>query len=146
MTSILLFSLTLVFGSPSALASGKTPGGMALESVLQECYRSTLDMQPRTDLKVNGRILTAAQARNVQWISRCVLPNLPGTKEERLTLVARSTWWSLREGILDLQSERLFRYSSCHENGRDRRRSDQPLYNCPTSIWQVGIAAGQVAN
>lgn len=95
---------------------------------------------------MNGHVLNAPEARNVQWIGECVAPFLPGTPDERAAVAARTTWWALREGVLEMTGERLFGYSNCHENGKDRHRTTQPGYNCGTNIWQVGMAAGQVAN
>jgi hypothetical protein len=34
----------------------------------------------------------------------------------------------------------------CRTVGRDRNRSNRPLYDCPTNTWQVGIAGAQPAN
>ncbi|MBS1963252.1 MAG: hypothetical protein JST04_13640 [Bdellovibrionales bacterium] len=119
----------------------------ALKAELGDCLKPPAATDAPGEFPVvNGHALTAAQASNVAWIARCVVPLLPGAASERAHAVALTTWWSLREGILDLTGSRAFRYSNCHENGADRSRSNLPMYDCPTSIWQVGLAAGQVAN
>ena len=122
------------------------PPAVDLASILKECYQADLGLPVKTNLKVNGHVLNATEAKNVQWIGHCVVPNLPGTAEKRADVAAKTTWWSLREGILDRSGTDAFRYANCHERGKDRIRSTTPLYNCPTNLWQVGIAAGQVMN
>jgi hypothetical protein len=130
-------------------------------TLLKECATPTLSGSPRTNIKVNNHILNPTEARNVQWVNRCILPNLPGSAEEQAIVAAKTTWWALREGIMDIETEKVFRYSNCTEpvgmkcdkhhrhckpKFKDRVRSSLPLWNCPTNIWQVGISAGQVAN
>lgn len=129
------------------------PPYVDLAPILKDCYRADLDLPVKTGLKVNGHPLNSVQAKNIQWISRCVVPYLAGDQETRLTVAARTTWWALREGILSRQIDRAFRYANCHEkaahgkkHGVDRGRTDFPLYVCPTNTWQVGLAAGQVMN
>lgn len=120
---------------------------IALKAQVGDCLNppSAADA-PAAEWTVNGYVLTPVQAANVGWIARCAVPFLPGTLAERAHAAALTTWWSLREGVLDLSGYRAFRYSNCHEAGADHSRTNQPLYDCPTSIWQVGVAAGQVAN
>ncbi len=113
---------------------------------LRECYSPDLGLSVKKNLRVNGHLLTPTEAKNVQWIEHCVLPYLPGNLAERADVAAKTTWWSLREGILDRAGSNAFRYANCHENGKDHLRSDEPLHNCPTNLWQVGLAAGQVMN
>ncbi|MBC7385179.1 MAG: hypothetical protein H7301_03325 [Cryobacterium sp.] len=115
-------------------------------NTLEECYTRPDATGTGGTLTVNGFALSDIQAKNVRFIARCVMPLLPGTSEQKTLTAARATWWSLREGILDLPGARSARYSNCHENGRDRTRSNLPLYSCPSSIWQVGMAAAQVSN
>ncbi len=118
-----------------------------LQPVVKDCYRADLGLPVPKNLKVNGHVLNATEAKNVQWIALCVVPYLPGSAGEQVETAAKTTWWALREGILDRTAENLFRYSNCHEkNGKDKIRSSTPLYDCPTNIWQVGMPAGQVAN
>ncbi len=120
-----------------------------LKAQLADCFTPPDAAAPNDayrEVTVNGQVLTPIQVANVAWISRCVVPRLPGTPAEQANAAAITTWWSLREGILDLPGQHAFRYSNCHEQGHDRARSNYPMYQCPTSIWQVGIAAAQVAN
>lgn len=117
-----------------------------LRSILKDCYSSNLKVAPLEGFQVNGHALNPSQAKNVQWIAECVVPNLPGSREQQAEVAARTTWWALREGVLDRTGARLFGYSNCHERGKDQLRTKQPGYNCSTNIWQVGMAAGQVAN
>lgn len=143
-----------LFSHPSHAASANP-----LKKLLGECYEPTLPESAgdSEDIYVNHHKLSEAQAQNVRWISHCVVPFLPGTLPEKIDLAAKVTWWTLREGTLEMNAEKLFRYSNCHEKARvtkkgkhirgvDTIRSNWPLYNCSTNIWQVGIMAGQVAN
>ena len=118
-----------------------------LKSILKDCYSSSVaGMDAGAKLVVNGHRLNQPETANVQWIKNCVVPFLPGSADERATLAARVAWWSLREGTLELSRENSFRYSLCHESGKDHSRTGSPLYRCGGNIWQVGIASGQVAN
>jgi hypothetical protein len=118
-----------------------------LKTLLGKCYFSDLHEPTPTNLVVNGHTLNVAEAKNVQWIHECVLPFLPGTLDDRLTNLAEVTWWSLREGVMELSDQKVFRYSLCHDpDGVDRSRSTTPLYDCGTNIWQVGLSAGQSIN
>lgn len=135
--------MVLIALSNSMVLADESP---VLRSILKDCYSANLKIAPLEKFHVNGHLLNPSQAKNVQWIGECVVPFLPGTREERAEVAARTTWWALREGVLDRTGDRLFGYSNCHENGRDQLRTKQPGYNCSTNIWQVGMAAGQVAN
>jgi hypothetical protein len=100
-----------------------------LQTLLGDCYTSALNEPIRTDLVVNGHTLMAVESKNIQWTKKCVLPFLPGTLADRIKNVSEVSWWALREGVLGLANNRLFRYSLCHEpvNG-DRRHDTEPLY------------------
>jgi hypothetical protein len=120
---------------------------VVMKAELGDCLNPpTLADAPTEPMTVNGHVLTPIQAANVAWIAKCVVPLLPGVASERARNAALTAWWSLKEGILDLTGYHAFRYSNCHERGADHSRSNLPMYNCPGSIWQVGFAAGQVAN
>ncbi len=122
-------------------AAARTP----LEA-LEACSRS-LELEPQdVSFVVNGRALTETQAEHVEWVKRCVVPIWSASRRDAAEAAARATWWALREGILDLNGSSAHRYSNCHEHGRDRLRSSQPLYRCSGNIWQVGLAAVQVPN
>jgi hypothetical protein len=155
---LILCSFGAYFYAPDSALAGEHAASAAMEialvsdEALKEGVGDCMNPPDPSDsatpsLTVNGHRLSAAQSANVNWIARCVVPMLPGTVAEQAHAAALSTWWSLREGILDIPGMKAFRYSNCHElDGHDHTRSNQALYNCPTSIWQVGIAAGQVAN
>lgn len=148
--------VSMLILSVGALANecsrGEEPGEgislapMILQSILKDCFSSDLKMSSLKNLFVNGHVLNESEAKNVQWIGECVVPFLPGTREQQAEVAARTTWWALREGNLELTGKHLFGYSNCHEKGKDRLRTNQPGYDCGTNIWQVGIAGGQVAN
>lgn len=144
---VFYLAVLIAISSFSAMADESTTSSSAtLRSILKGCYSSDLALLPLEGFRVNGHVLNASEAKNVQWIAECVVPFLPGTPEQRAEVAARTTWWALREGVLERTGARLFGYSNCHENGKDQLRTKQPDYNCSTNIWQVGMAAGQVAN
>ena len=94
-------------------------------------------------LVVNGNTLSANQESRVRWIASNTVPRLSGTRDERLTKASRVTWWSLKEGVLDLTNPHA--YSNCHFSTGDARIG--PLETCPSgNPWQVGIAGVQVPN
>ena len=118
-----------------------------LQTLLGDCYTTTLNEPLHSDFIVNGHTLNATESKNIQWLRKCVLPFLPGSLDSRLTILSETSWWSLKEGVLELADDHVFRYSLCHDpDGVDRTRSTTPLYDCGTNIWQVGIAAGQTIN
>lgn len=113
---------------------------------LDLCSRS-LELEPRdVSFAVNGKPLSETQAEHVEWVRRCVVPIWSASRPDAAEAAARATWWALREGIFDLNGTSAHRYSNCHEQGRDRLRSSQPLYRCSGTTWQVGLAAVQVPN
>jgi hypothetical protein len=104
---------------------------------------------PPTVASVNSVALTKQQDEMVRFIAAKVRPKLPGGLDSQVEVAARSTWWTLKEGVLDF--ERPFEFSSCTippktqaEKARDVRL--QPLEVCPGTVWQVGIGAVQVKN
>ncbi|CAG8586303.1 8505_t:CDS:2 [Acaulospora morrowiae] len=97
---------------------------------------------------VNGYNLNADQEKWVRWIKQWTLPNLPKDNPNAtpLQMVARVTWWALREGVLDEKNP--FSYSNCEYSSGQKIIG--PLEVCPQwksyRAWQVGIAAVQVQN
>jgi hypothetical protein len=89
-------------------------------------------------LVVNGRTLDATQESRVRWIASNTVPRVPGTRDERLVKSARVTWWSLKEGVLNVSNPHS--YSNC---GGTRLA---PLSGCSATTWQAGIAGAQVWN
>ncbi len=111
------------------------------------CFHYKVSAEPLRAQTLNGYSLNSNELENLHWIKKCVLPHLPGSAASRIKNVAQVSWWSLREGVLELNGERLFRYANCHfSRTGDRVVSNLPLWNCETNIWQVGIMAGQVMN
>lgn len=89
-------------------------------------------------LVVNGHRLSANADEAVRWIAANTMPRLQGTLSDRLTLASRVSWWSLKEGVLELDNPHSF--SNCGDYDRN------PLAQCTAALWQVGIAAAQVEN
>ena len=150
--TILIFSLSLLFGcttlqrNPAATIMVAQPTNLQIN--LKECFSPELNIPLKNNLEVNGYDLEETQAKNIQWISHCVRPFLPGTKEQQSDIAAKATWWALREGVLDFTTMQAVRFSSCDAGGsRDRNQSNSPTMGCVRGhAWQVGMAAGQVPN
>ncbi len=141
--TLALLSLTVLsFGTSfDARAYGNTA---VLKSILKECYSGAAIPSTEENPTVNGHALSDEETQNVRWIGRCVLPFLSGTKPEKAEMLAKATWWALREGNLGLTGAKIHRYSICHgRDDRDHVKSKFPLYVCPTDTWQVGMASGQ---
>lgn len=89
-------------------------------------------------LVVNGYRISADEEKWVRWIAANTVPRIAGTRATRLTNASRATWWSLKEGVLEIDN--VHPYSNCG-------RHLGPLEVCPAGqAWQVGIAAVQVPN
>jgi hypothetical protein len=95
---------------------------------------------------LNGHTLDANQSKQIKYIADSVLPLLKGTPDEKASLAARVTWWSLKEGVLGLTEQPYdpFGYSNCG-SGSGNTHIDI-VAPCSASTWQVGIAAVQVTN
>ena len=105
-------------------------------------FSSAKRAKPALDpLVVNGRALNPLEAKWVRHIAAKVLPALPGSPSEQRAMAARVTWWSLKEGILDVRNP--FAYSNCNSSSGDALIG--ALETCgPNRAWQVGIGAVQV--
>jgi hypothetical protein len=91
---------------------------------------------------VRGTKLGTTQSKWVSQIGKQIVPEMRGTRSERLDKAAYVAWWSLKEGVLDLDN--ALAYSNCHFP------PDQhigPLSVCPNAnnAWQVGISGVQAA-
>lgn len=99
---------------------------------------------PLDGYTVNGHILNATERKWVRYIGRTVVNQLHGSLSHRLTLASQSTWWTLKEGILDLANP--YAFSSCNFDGYDARLGPNEECPDPSHAWQVGIAGVQVPN
>lgn len=89
-------------------------------------------------LVVNGYRISTDEEKWVRWIAANTMPRIAGTRTTRLVNASRATWWSLKEGVLEIDN--VHPYSNCG-------RLMGPLEVCPAGqAWQVGIAAVQVPN
>jgi len=106
---------------------------------------------------VNGHTLNAAESRWLDFVAKEVVPHLPGTPEEQLTLAARGFWWTLKEGNLETgtagKASNPVGYNLCNTSSGDRHLGplgtcdDDPLERNETlygRAWQVGVAGVQV--
>lgn len=92
---------------------------------------------------INGRKLTNNEKQNLKFIKENVLNKLEGESDAQATVAAESSWWSLREGVLNISQPEVFKYSNCHFASGDQHIG--PLESC-SGIWQVGISGVQVPN
>lgn len=75
----------------------------------------------------------------INYIRDNVVSKLLGSAAQRAQTAAIVTWWSLKEGILDLPNP--ISHNLCHFSSGDR-----PIGNldvCPGQIWQIGISGIQ---
>jgi hypothetical protein len=90
---------------------------------------------------VNGNTLKAAEQKWVRFIGENVVTHLQGDARAQLDTAAKVTWWSLKEGILDVANP--IAYSNCNFTTGDKTIG--PLEICPSGrAWQVGLSAVQV--
>ena len=95
-----------------------------------------------TEMIVAGTPLSANRAKWVDHIAKEIVPQLMGSEEERIEKAAVVTWWSLKEGVLDLPQP--LSYSNCHFPPDQHIAA---LDVCPNAnnAWQVGISGVQAA-
>lgn len=95
---------------------------------------------------INEHDLTADEATNLAWVSRQAYERLPGDREAKLDLLATSTWWTLKEGVMGAEPDEFRNFNNCEIDGNNVHFKD-PNQQCgPGVTWQVGPAAVQVPN
>lgn len=110
-----------------------------------------------SDYVVNGHTLNKSERAWVDFVATEVVPHLPGSHDEQLTMAARGLWWTLKEGDLEPgnwgSATSPIGYDLCNTTSGDRHigpldscsdrtlARDQTLYG---RAWQVGIAGVQV--
>lgn len=93
------------------------------------------------DLVVAGHELWPQEAAWIEYIGHEVVPDLAGSRHERLVTAARASWWALKEGVLDLED--ALEYSNCNRPWGDVHIG--PVDTCdPGRAWQVGLSGSQV--
>ena len=112
---------------------------------------STNAAKPRpyvTTFVVNGTRLHPSEEKWVRFVANTVVPQLRGTREQRIKIAAEVSWWAMKEGIFKVANPITF--SSCSRIGPDGKNKNArigPLEVCETGrAWQVGLAAVQVPN
>ncbi|MBK7583629.1 MAG: hypothetical protein IPI67_25975 [Myxococcales bacterium] len=95
---------------------------------------------PPGALTVNGVKLDSEQELWVRYIAREIVPKLPGTAAERVDKGAYVTWWSLKEGVLNVNNP--LSYSNCSVPP-DQHIGPLELCPDPKHAWQVGLSAVQ---
>jgi hypothetical protein len=141
--------------SSEEVAPGELIKTSNLRMLLGECYQPNLTEESNMTMRVNGIAMSPAHRANFLYLAHCVMPVLPGTKEERAKLIANAAWWSIREDVWGFKGANLFRYSSCTEQVRatsghlvtqDVSHAGEPGFRCQSAVWQVGIGAVQAKN
>lgn len=91
---------------------------------------------------VNGHALDAAEAGWVHYVAYCVVPVIQGDRATRLTDASQVTWWSLKEGVLDVSNPNPVGFSLCQQGSSGVRIG--PTTACAAGqAWQVGASAIQ---
>lgn len=102
---------------------------------------AALDCAPPAPLYVRGVKLDAEQELWVRYIAEQVVPKLPGSANERIDKSAYVTWWSLKEGVLNVNNP--LSYSNC-SIPPDKHIGPVELCPDPNNAWQVGLSGVQV--
>jgi hypothetical protein len=109
---------------------------------------NTCHVSGRPKLFVNGHMLGGPELDNVLFVATKVVPQLLGSRAERIRVASIAGWWGLREGTFglpDVGSHNAFVFSLC--DAPKPRTHLGPLQVCPTGVaWQVGLAAAFVPN
>lgn len=92
-------------------------------------------------LYVRGVKLDAEQELWVRYIAEHVVPELPGSPAERFDKGAYVAWWSLKEGVLNVNNP--LSYSNC-SIPPDKHIGPVELCPNPKNAWQVGLSGVQV--
>ncbi|HET6585755.1 MAG TPA: SH3 domain-containing protein [Nannocystaceae bacterium] len=93
------------------------------------------------DFVVAGHELWPQEAAWIEYIGEQVVPDLAGSRHDRLVTAARASWWALKEGVLDLPD--ALAYSNCNRPWGDVHIG--PVDTCdPGRAWQVGLSGSQV--
>lgn len=93
-------------------------------------------------LIVVGTQLGAGQAQWVRHIAKEIVPQMKGSRADRIAKAAEVTWWSLKEGVLELSNP--LSYSNCHFPP-DQHIGALDVCPNPNNAWQVGISGVQAA-
>lgn len=93
-------------------------------------------------LVIRGTTLDANQARWVRYVASDVVPQMRGTRQQRIDKAAYVLWWSLKEGILRLDD--ALSYSNCHYPP-DTHIGPTDVCPDPDNAWQVGVSGVQAA-
>jgi len=88
---------------------------------------------------VNGHTVAEPACSWLDSIGRSVVPELLGTRDERLDHAAVVAWWSLKEGVLFLDNPLV--YSNC---GSGAGYIDALEVCAEGYAWQVGLSGVQV--
>ncbi|MBI5526462.1 MAG: hypothetical protein HY897_09010 [Deltaproteobacteria bacterium] len=97
---------------------------------------------PDINCVVNGHTVGESPCGWLRYTAQNVVPQLEGTRDQRLTNAARVAWWSIKEGVLYRPNP--LSYSYCGASGSGYI---DPLETCPDGrAWQVGLSGVQVPN
>jgi hypothetical protein len=91
-------------------------------------------------ISVRGTVLDPTQAQWVRHVATEVVPQMRGSRAQRIDKAAHVLWWSLKEGILRLDD--ALSYSNCHVPP-DTRIGPTDVCPNPNNAWQVGVSGVQ---
>ncbi len=129
--------LGLYMTGDSAIANGFSA---TLPKDAEYTLQAVASCTPPAALSVRGVKLSARQELWVRYIAEHIVPELPGTKDERIDKAAYVAWWALKEGVLDTNNP--LAYSNC---SIPPDKHIGPVEVCPNAknAWQVGISGVQ---
>ena len=150
--------LTLSFAPIAVLALSLASAGCASEESVDAAGPSASeDALSSSGYVVNGHTLNATESQWLEVVAKQVVPHLPGTPDEQLTLASRGFWWTLKEGNLERgapgKASNPAGYNLCNTSSGDRQIG--PLEVCDDDAlgrsqtlygraWQVGVSGVQV--
>lgn len=148
--------LATSFAPLAVLAVSLVCAGCASEDSV-DAAASSEDALSSSGYVVNGHSLNATESQWLELVAKQVVPHLPGSPDEQLTLAARGFWWTLKEGNLERgtpgKASNPAGYNLCNTSSGDRQLG--PLEACEGDslgrsqtlygrAWQVGVSGVQV--
>jgi hypothetical protein len=93
-------------------------------------------------LTIAGVVLSDTQNASMRYVAEAVVPEMRGSRAERIDKAAYVAWWSLKEGVFGLED--ALGYSNCHFPP-DMHIGPLDVCPDPDNAWQVGLSAVQAA-
>jgi len=144
-SAVIALALVACGGTDEA-GSSLSPVDASVDASVEASLDAGGSTKPAPDFTVNGHALDADVRAILAVVAKDVVPYVPGaTRDDRVLLAARGSWWALKEGVWSLGLPDVVAYSLCNTTSGDK--SIGPTETCAAGrAWQVGIAAVQVPN